>query len=625
MRNASFSTAIIKPLLLGVVVLNLAVILFSIFTLYESKQRAEKQAVINTQNLSHVLETSISGLIDNIDLVLLVSIDEIQNQMAAGGVDPHKIAQFLKLQQQRIPDIFNLRITDAKGDLRYGSDFSILPAVDYADRDYFLQQRDNPKAGLFIGKPVLGKTTKKWLLTLSRRINAPDGTFGGVVYGTISLERISELIAIDVGPHDTITLRDGELGIIASSGGFQVTGDIVGSKKISVPFKDALKINPKIGTYTSGATSIDSISRIHSYRKFEKYPLYINSGITEEAYLASWHKQLLETGGLVLVLMLSSTAFLLLLIRLLNRQTSYEEELFQQKEYLQAIFEAEPECVKITAPDGRLLDMNPAGLKMLEVDSLQEAQQLGSLAFVTPDYHQAFKDLSASVFAGNSGILEFQIKGKKGTIRWVETHAVPQCDEQGKIVSLLSVTRDITEKKSLHHELEKQARIDYLTGVNNRRYFMQLAESELARTKRYNTHLSILMMDIDLFKQVNDSYGHKVGDQVLKNLAAICHETLREIDIIGRVGGEEFAILLPETDKTNALDAAERLRIAIADNLIPIENGLPIRITISIGVSSLASNDDNLDVLLNQSDEALYEAKKSGRNKVCCYAANKFQ
>jgi diguanylate cyclase (GGDEF)-like protein len=132
-------------------------------------------------------------------------------------------------------------------------------------------------------------------------------------------------------------------------------------------------------------------------------------------------------------------------------------------------------------------------------------------------------------------------------------------------------------------------------------------------------------MDIDLFKQVNDNYGHKVGDQVLKKLAAICSEALREIDIIGRVGGEEFAILLPETDKTNALDAAERLRAAIADNLIPIENGLPIRMTVSIGVASLTSNDDNLDVLLSQSDEALYEAKKSGRNKVCCYTENKLK
>jgi diguanylate cyclase (GGDEF)-like protein len=256
---------------------------------------------------------------------------------------------------------------------------------------------------------------------------------------------------------------------------------------------------------------------------------------------------------------------------------------------------------------------------------LQEAQQMGLLAFVSPDYHQAFKDLRANVFAGNHGTLEFQMKGKKGTTRWLETHAVPQRDEHGQIVSMLSVTRDITEKKSLLHELEKQAHIDYLTGVNNRRYFMQQAELELARTKRYNTHLSILTMDIDLFKQVNDNYGHKVGDQVLKKLAAICSEALREIDIIGRVGGEEFAILLPETDKTNALDAAERLRAAIADNLIPIENGLPIRMTVSIGVASLTSNDDNLDVLLSQSDEALYEAKKSGRNKVCCYTENKLK
>ena len=625
MRNANFSTAIIKPVLGGVILLNLAVVLFSTFTLYQSKQQAEQQAVNNTQNLSYVLEKSISGLIDKIDLVLLVSADEIQIQITAGKEDPHKITHFLKLQQERVPDIYNLRITDEKGMLRYGSDLYQVPVVDYADRDYFLHQRDNAEAGLYIAKPVFGKTTNKWLLVLSRRINAPDGSFAGVVYGSISLEHISELMEIDIELYDTITLRDGELGIIATSGGFQLAGNIIGSKKLSEPFKDALKKNPNLGTYTSGITSMDHINRKHSYRKFEKYPLYINAGITQKAYLASWHNQILETGGLILALMLSSAAFSFMLIRLLNRQISYEEALFQQKEYLQAIFEAEPECVKITAPDGSLLDMNPVGYEMLEVDNLQEAQQMGLLAFVSPDYHQAFKDLRANVFAGNHGTLEFQMKGKKGTTRWLETHAVPQRDEHGQIVSMLSVTRDITEKKSLLHELEKQAHIDYLTGVNNRRYFMQQAELELARTKRYNTHLSILTMDIDLFKQVNDNYGHKVGDQVLKKLAAICSEALREIDIIGRVGGEEFAILLPETDKTNALDAAERLRAAIADNLIPIENGLPIRMTVSIGVASLTSNDDNLDVLLSQSDEALYEAKKSGRNKVCSYTENKLK
>ena len=146
---------------------------------------------------------------------------------------------------------------------------------------------------------------------------------------------------------------------------------------------------------------------------------------------------------------------------------------------------------------------------------------------------------------------------------------------------------------------------------------MQLAELELARAKRYDSNLSFFMLDIDFFKQINDAHGHKAGDTVLIKLAGVCQKTLREVDVIGRVGGEEFAVLLPETGVDEATEVAERLRTAIASTKVSMESGLPLRVNVSIGVTSLGSQDDNLDVLLNQADTALYKAKNSGRNKVC--------
>jgi diguanylate cyclase (GGDEF)-like protein len=124
------------------------------------------------------------------------------------------------------------------------------------------------------------------------------------------------------------------------------------------------------------------------------------------------------------------------------------------------------------------------------------------------------------------------------------------------------------------------------------------------------------MLDIDHFKKINDTYGHKCGDLVLKKLAATCQQVLREVDIIGRIGGEEFAILLPETDKEQAIEVAERLREAIGNAEVAIENGRPVRFTASIGVTSLTGEDKNMDVLLNIADKALYQAKNAGRNKV---------
>lgn len=203
-----------------------------------------------------------------------------------------------------------------------------------------------------------------------------------------------------------------------------------------------------------------------------------------------------------------------------------------------------------------------------------------------------------------------------GRIVWVHVLGHVVRDLKNKPTHVYGVVMDVTQQKLFEDKLEYQAHFDYLTGVSNRGYFVQQAELEIARAARYKSDLSIGMMDIDHFKQINDTYGHKVGDLVLKKLADICRMTLREVDIIGRIGGEEFALLFPETSIEEANEVAERLRVATASVRIPIESGLPISFTVSIGISSMTSPDNNLDVLLNLADKGLYAAKTSGRNRV---------
>jgi diguanylate cyclase (GGDEF)-like protein len=139
-----------------------------------------------------------------------------------------------------------------------------------------------------------------------------------------------------------------------------------------------------------------------------------------------------------------------------------------------------------------------------------------------------------------------------------------------------------------------------------------LAENELNRARRFQYPVSAIMLDVDHFKQVNDTYGHAVGDQVLRVVAERCHESIRDIDILGRYGGEEFAITLPATDLSGAHSVAERLRRSIADVPIPTERG-DITITISLGV---ASNTQDVATLVNRADAAMYAAKQAGRNCV---------
>lgn len=175
------------------------------------------------------------------------------------------------------------------------------------------------------------------------------------------------------------------------------------------------------------------------------------------------------------------------------------------------------------------------------------------------------------------------------------------------------------EKARLFEEVQLLAITDSLTGLFNRRHFFSLAEKEFERSLRYQRPLALLMLDLDEFKKVNDHYGHLIGDQVLQTTSAIIRQSLRKVDICGRYGGEEFVILMPETDHEKALQAAERLRQTIAEFpvLLPNEN---VFVTTSIGVACCDSQDDlRLEMLLNRADEALYQAKHQGRNRVCVW------
>jgi diguanylate cyclase (GGDEF)-like protein/PAS domain S-box-containing protein len=198
----------------------------------------------------------------------------------------------------------------------------------------------------------------------------------------------------------------------------------------------------------------------------------------------------------------------------------------------------------------------------------------------------------------------------------IDFQITPVYDNYGQIVGLLPTAVDITDRKRLEAELQRQANFDYLTGLPNRRSFMDRGKVELSRTQRYGSDLSILMLDIDLFKKINDAHGHQAGDLVLKSMSITFQEVLRNVDIVGRLGGEEFAAVLPETGIEKAVEVAERLREVISLGEVTLADGNKIHFTVSIGVTSLIKENSNIEGLLNEADKALYRAKQAGRNRV---------
>ena len=175
---------------------------------------------------------------------------------------------------------------------------------------------------------------------------------------------------------------------------------------------------------------------------------------------------------------------------------------------------------------------------------------------------------------------------------------------------------DITERKHLELELDRLSRIDALTGVMLRRAFEQRLIEEIERAHRFNHPLTLLMVDLDHFKRINDTWGHQAGDVALHRFASICQQVCRRHDLVGRLGGDEFALLLPETESDAATVMAERLREAVARHPIDLDDlGRRERITVSIGVAQLRAL-DGINELIQRADGALYTAKAAGRNEV---------
>lgn len=207
---------------------------------------------------------------------------------------------------------------------------------------------------------------------------------------------------------------------------------------------------------------------------------------------------------------------------------------------------------------------------------------------------------------------------KDGNSIWAEILSNPVRGKDGSLRGFHLVARDIRLRREMEEELQRLASTDSLTGISNRRYFLQRAQVELLRSERYGLRLALLMLDIDRFKNVNDTFGHGMGDAVLKAVVGACNQSLRQVDILGRLGGEEFAALLPQTDQAGALAIAERMRRAVAAVEIPAKEGT-IRVTISLGLAELRRGED-LDALMRRADAALYQAKDEGRDRVCVCA-----
>ncbi len=274
----------------------------------------------------------------------------------------------------------------------------------------------------------------------------------------------------------------------------------------------------------------------------------------------------------------------------------------------ETIFEGMRDGVLVLDARDRVVDINPTAQNIVGTSSSEVIGRSAREVFAGRD------DLVNNYDASGEVHKELSIGGGEAR-RFYDLVMSPLFDRRKNPIGRLLVLRDISERKHAEEELRRLATTDSLTGMFNRGHFLELSTREVGRALRYRRPLSLMMIDIDHFKRVNDNYGHDAGDKVLQSFADIGRDQIRDVDIFGRLGGEEFAILLPDTGFSSAGDVAERLRKAVADNRVRI-NDEAVKITISVGVSTISASIQNLDMLISSADKALYKAKWEGRNKI---------
>ena len=289
---------------------------------------------------------------------------------------------------------------------------------------------------------------------------------------------------------------------------------------------------------------------------------------------------------------------------------SAESALADSESRFRNLVELSPDAV-VVHDGNKILYSNPAAWKLVGARSPEDAGHMTVLDFVAPDDHEMIRNRMARVVTTLEALppVEAAIRTLEGKEVLCEVVAGPTVLEGRPAIQ--SVIRDIGDRKALEEELRRQAFTDPLTGIANRRHFFEQIEEEFSRARRHGRPLSVLMIDVDRFKRVNDEHGHAVGDAVLCELVKAMGEILRSEDLLARIGGEEFAVVLPEIDEAGAETVADRLQTAAADVRVPSPNG-DVHCTVSIGVAQAQPARESPDRALQRADEALYDEKRAG-------------
>jgi diguanylate cyclase (GGDEF)-like protein/PAS domain S-box-containing protein len=378
-----------------------------------------------------------------------------------------------------------------------------------------------------------------------------------------------------------------------------------------------------------GCKTMPELLTPRSLEVFEaQFPRFKETGVVRDLQL-----EMVRKDGSILPVALSATAVYDASGRFHHSRSTlfddserrrFEQALRNSEQRLQTLIDNVQTAVVVHAADSSIQFANPSAAQLL---GLTPEQLLGRTA-IDPAWHFVREDGSpmpideypvTRVIRSEQALRDYVVGihvSAAEPIRWVLVDAVPALGENGRLRQVIVSFIDISGRQQRKLDLEHMASTDLLTGLATRRHLLELAGHEIARARRSGRSFAVVLLDIDRFKSINDRFGHETGDRVLRGIGDLLQRELRGVDLPARWGGEEFCVLLPETDERAAVEVAERLRTAVAGASIVAPDGSPLRVTASFGVALSTRDDTDLRGLVDAADHAMYQAKRSGRNQV---------
>jgi PAS domain S-box-containing protein len=423
------------------------------------RQEAVGRHVDITRNLVRSVGQTVEGMVESIDYALQVSADEIAHQIAGGRPDAAAITRFMTRQQERFAHIDLLRATNAQGEAIYGQGVDPAQRASLAQRDYYRKLRDDPRAGLVISEPIIGKISQRWIWLMARRIDNPDGSFAGLIYGSLFIDDlVKQFEELRLAPGSAISLRDEAMRVVARTTFDQRPPLPIGDTRLSEGLIEARKSDPRSGTYESGPSVADGVNRLYSYWRSDRYGFTVLVGIPAAAAASEWQGQALAVAAFLATFLLG----LLFLVRLIAK-TWQQQALSvalaareQERTLLKTLIRTIPDLVWLKDAEGVYLACNREFERFF---GKPEAEIVGKsdYDFMSRELAEFFRSHDRNAMdAGKPTINEEWITyADDGHQALLMTTKTPMRTSTGTLIGVLGIAHDITEARRQEQALRE--------------------------------------------------------------------------------------------------------------------------------------------------------------------------